>query len=169
MQTFLPLSDFHADEKLEAALHEASVYGIGATSDYNQRIILEAAKRLASPPRTEAAGEREDELQRNSAIAGRLRSFHRNSCYPEASDTEVANCVIDILALASRPAPSVGEEEISLALCKRRNTAQCAALCLQHSSVVNSHKCPEAKHVFGADARAVLALLSAPSKTDEKP
>lgn len=31
-------------DKLAAALHEASVYGVGATSDFNQRIILEAAK-----------------------------------------------------------------------------------------------------------------------------
>jgi hypothetical protein len=33
---------------LKQALHEASVYGIGATSDANQRVILEAAKALAA-------------------------------------------------------------------------------------------------------------------------
>lgn len=31
-------------EKLAASLHEVSVYGIGATSDFNQRVIVEAAK-----------------------------------------------------------------------------------------------------------------------------
>lgn len=34
--------------KLTQALHEASVYGIGATSDVNQRVILEAAKAFAA-------------------------------------------------------------------------------------------------------------------------
>jgi hypothetical protein len=32
------------NEKLAAALHEASVYGIGATSDFNQKVILQAAQ-----------------------------------------------------------------------------------------------------------------------------
>jgi hypothetical protein len=40
------MTDTHG-EKLTAALHEAAVYGIGATSDYNQRIILVAARQLA--------------------------------------------------------------------------------------------------------------------------
>lgn len=34
--------------RLEQALHEVSVYGIGATSDTNQRVIVEAAKALAA-------------------------------------------------------------------------------------------------------------------------
>ncbi len=31
------------DKKLLSALHEAATYGMGATSDFNQKVILEAA------------------------------------------------------------------------------------------------------------------------------
>ena len=51
--------------------------------------------------RPASAGVGDDELRRNAAIADRLQSFHRNSCYPYAFDTEVADCVMDILAIVA--------------------------------------------------------------------
>ncbi len=38
------ITGLHMSDKLTIALHEAEVYKIGATSDFNQRIILDAAK-----------------------------------------------------------------------------------------------------------------------------
>ncbi|MGY4621986.1 hypothetical protein ACVWZ4_007213 [Bradyrhizobium sp. USDA 4472] len=56
-ETPLPSSPTQGvDKRLAAALHEASVYGIGATSDYNQRVILEAAKALAAQSPAETSG-----------------------------------------------------------------------------------------------------------------
>lgn len=44
------LSAVQTAPALRAALHEASIYGIGATSDVNQRIILEAARSVGARP-----------------------------------------------------------------------------------------------------------------------
>lgn len=47
---------------------------------------------------------------------------------------------------------------ISELLCYRRNTNQCAAICLQHSSLTPRGKCPERMIVFGDDAKAIAAF-----------
>ena len=50
--------------KLAQALHEASVYGIGATSDVNQRVILEAAKAFAAAASAEPVAWSEEDYRR---------------------------------------------------------------------------------------------------------
>lgn len=59
------------------------------------------------------------------------------------------------------------KEQIARALCKRRNTGQCAALCLRHSSLFTGKgQCPEALVIFGDDAVAILALFASAEKTE---
>jgi len=48
-------------------------------------------------------------------------------------------------------------EKVCIAKCKRRNTRQCAPICL--SSFSSSPKCDYAKQVWGDDARAAIATV----------
>ncbi len=55
-------------------------------------------------------------------------------------------------------------KQAAQALCKRRNTGQCAAICLSYSSLwTTPGSCPEAVTVWGADARAVIAAIREPT------
>jgi len=57
----------------------------------------------------------------------------------------------------NRALPS--EAAIAQAICKADGTKQCAAICLTHSCLIPAGQCPEARHVWGRKASAVLALL----------
>ena len=53
-------------------------------------------------------------------------------------------------------------EGMARLFCERRNTGQCAAICLSHSSLFTTKgQCPEAPVVFRRDAKMVLALQAA--------
>lgn len=68
--------------KLEAALHEARIYGIGATSDYNQKIILEAAIQFAAlPPPV-----KREEVARVEPTPGRLVVIVSDSLHPDTKN-----------------------------------------------------------------------------------
>jgi hypothetical protein len=61
--------------------------------------------------------------------------------------------------LARLQEPEV-REAVARAMCKRRNTKQCAAICLSHSSLVPSGECTEAQIVWGEDAGAAIARIA---------
>lgn len=49
---------------------------------------------------------------------------------------------------------------ISNAMCKRRNTGACAAICLSHLSHGSRNRvCPEVERVFKEDAKAIADAL----------
>lgn len=48
-------------------------------------------------------------------------------------------------------------EAVARGMCKRRNTKQCAAICLSHSCLIPSGECPSVLSVWGEDADAAIA------------
>lgn len=53
-------------------------------------------------------------------------------------------------------------EKVAKAICKRRNTKQCAAACLSHSSLIEN--CPSVLLVWGEDAKAAIQAMHEPTE-----
>lgn len=53
-------------------------------------------------------------------------------------------------------------ERVAKAICKRRNTKQCASICFSHSSLNES--CPEVLTVWKEDAKAAIQAMREPTE-----
>ena len=59
-------------------------------------------------------------------------------------------------------------EIVVRAICKSEGTAQCAAICLSHSSLNTTNgRCPEAMRVWGRKASAAIAAIDKVRKEGE--
>lgn len=89
--------------------------------------------------------------------ASAIRSLIPNSA-GDARTTHLQGEGEPVVKQVPSPAGTVSEADICSTLCKAHGTAQCAAICMSHSSLHTTDGCcPEAKRVWAHKARALLS------------